>query len=499
MWKGIVFPTIVMAVTWLLVSVSTTYYIFWLDESYQRVFAENVAAMQSAGRVQEATWELLSVVVSKKAGLPEKPARLQELLDLLAREVQTLRKLALTEREQILSDRLEGHLVNYKQSIENLSNNSLKTLLIGNADEVRAISALTDQMVETAQQFRTINQQLLNEAADRRENTTGSVLAARTSVQILGQVLGVAYGWWMARRLQRTVARITVSLRDATNSETQLGAVRIDQRQDLDAVQNQVELVVARMREANHELQRARHEVLRSERLAAVGELAAGVAHELRNPLTSVKLLLQYVAQKGTSNEPLTSNLLQLILDEIARMESTIQGMLDFSRPPQLNRSRHDLRDTLQRAINLVLGRAQHQKVRLVTELGDGPLFLHADAAQLNQVFVNLLINGLEAMPDGGDLVISAGYTDEGDAISVTIRDTGEGISAAIEKRLFEPFATTKERGTGLGLAVSRRIVEQHRGTILAENHPTGGAVFRVLIQAATDEADLPDGMPSLK
>ncbi len=483
MWKGIVFPTIVMAVAWILVSCSTTYYIFWLDQSYQRVITENVGAIHAAGLVQETAWRMLATVLSPEDKLQSRKVRLQEMSKSLEQEVQTLRRLSFTERDRILADRLEGQLVNYKQSLEKVTNYSSVLGAVGLRPDIGTISDVTDQLVETAQQLRTINQQLLNDAATKRESTTGSVLAARTSVQLIGQVLGVAYGWWMARRLQRTVARITVTLRDVTNGETALGAVSVDQRQDLDAVQAQVEHVVTRMKQANNELQVARSEVLRSDRLAAVGELAAGVAHELRNPLTSVKLLLQFAAQKGTL-EPLTGNRLQLILDEIARMEATIQGLLDFSRPPQLHRSKHDIRDTLQRAINLVLGRAQQQSVNVSTAIGESPLFVEADAAQLHQVFVNLLINGLEAMPEGGTLFISANHDEQSSSISIQIRDTGDGISEAIQKRLFEPFATTKERGTGLGLAVSRRIVDQHCGKMFAENDVRGGAVFRVALPA---------------
>jgi two-component system sensor histidine kinase HydH len=487
MWKGIVFPTIAMAVVWLVVSCSTTFYIMWLDQSYQRVFAENVAAIHTAGLVQETAWQILATVRAPEARLPTDKSHLLELLQNLELDVQKLRQLAVTEREQTLANRLDGQLANYIQSINHFNSQSENSAATGQtiakrpAADSGAISRMTDQVVATAEQFRAVNHELLDDAATRRERTNGSVLAVRTVAQLLGQFLGVAYGWWMARRLQRTVARITVTLRDATDGETALGAVSVDQRQDLDAVQSQVEHVVARMRQANDELQKARYEVLRSERLAAVGELAAGVAHELRNPLTSVKLLLQYAAQKG-SGDQFTSSRLQLILEEIARMESTIQGLLDFSRPPQLHRSQHDVRETLQRAVHLVLGRAEQQNVTVSTTIGEIPLFVQADAAQLHQVFVNLLINGLEAMPEGGTLSVSASCDSAEENVSVQIRDTGAGIAESIQKRLFEPFATTKERGTGLGLAVSRRIVEQHRGTILAENGSSGGAVFCVVL-----------------
>jgi signal transduction histidine kinase len=213
------------------------------------------------------------------------------------------------------------------------------------------------------------------------------------------------------------------------------------------------------------------------------------VAHDLRNPLTSVKLLLQHAAGQPP-NAPFAESKLRLILDEIARMEHTIQSLLDFSRPPALRRVRHDVRDTLHRALNLVEGRASRQGVRMTTALDGGPLTVDADPEQLHQVFVNLLINAIEAMPDGGQLSVTAeARGDVSPQVQVRVQDSGPGLPDEILDRLFEPFATTKDRGTGLGLAVSRRIVEEHGGSIQAANGAQGGAVFCVSLPAA-DAAD---------
>src|SRR5262249_18761009 len=153
-------------------------------------------------------------------------------------------------------------------------------------------------------------------------------------------------------------------------------------------------------------------EAVVSERLAVVGELAAGVAHELRNPLTSVKLLMQTAPRDG-SGLHLHDRQSQVILHEISRMEDTIQGLLDFARPPPLKRLEHDLRDTIQRALNLVEGRAAHDGVRIALQLPDEPLPVDGDPEQLHQVFVNLLINGIEAIGREGVLSVSAyGATD---------------------------------------------------------------------------------------
>jgi two-component system, NtrC family, sensor histidine kinase HydH len=448
------------------------------------VFAENVEAIYSAGRIQDATWRALTSAYEGRNEHPLASRVLAATIDTFERELPKLRRLSLTEAETISMGELDRQFLDLKVLLSSLSAKGSESGAGRQTVLLMQLSELTNAIASTTDRLRDINQKLASDLNRARDESTSTVFAIRTSILIFGPALGIAYGWWMARRLQRSVARITVILGDATAGNRTLGAVNIDELQALDAIESQVGHVVTRLNQANDELKQARDEILRSERLAAVGELAAGVAHELRNPLTSVKLLLQHAAKQGHS-ELLTETKLQLILDEIARMESTIQGLLDFSRPPRLNRVLHDVRVSLRRAMNLVAGRAQQQHIQILEELSDEQLMVNADPEQLHQVFVNLLLNGLESMPDGGNLTLHAEPQDGRNSIQVRVRDNGTGIPDEIMKRLFEPFATSKDRGTGLGLAVSRRIVIDHRGTITASNCQTGGAVFQVTLPAA--------------
>jgi len=233
------------------------------------------------------------------------------------------------------------------------------------------------------------------------------------------------------------------------------------------------------------QLQQARRETLQADRLAAAGELAAGVAHELRNPLTAVKLLIQTAAERP-AEQRLSAQQLHVILEQVIRMENTIQGLLDFARPPAMRRVRHDLRETLRRALNLVGGRARQQRVSVREDFSSVPVVVEGDPEQLHQVFVNLLLNGIEALPQGGQLEVSIWGPDQADGgCRVSVRDSGTGIPAAIMERLFEPFVTGKEGGTGLGLPVSQRIVRQHGGRLIAANRADAGAEFVVELPAA--------------
>ena len=141
----------------------------------------------------------------------------------------------------------------------------------------------------------------------------------------------------------------------------------------------------------------------------------------------------------------------------------------------------HDLRTTVRRAINLVEGRAKQQGVAIATDLPAAAVTVDGDPEQLHQVLVNLLLNGIEAMPQGGslDVAVQAG-NGAGNTCRVSVSDSGTGIPQPVLDRIFEPFVTSKERGTGLGLAISHRIAVEHSGTLLAANRPEGGAVFTV-------------------
>jgi two-component system sensor histidine kinase HydH len=217
----------------------------------------------------------------------------------------------------------------------------------------------------------------------------------------------------------------------------------------------------------------------RSEQLAAVGQLAAGVAHEVRNPLTSIKMLVE-AALRRPEGKGLTREDLQVIHAEVKRLEGTVQGFLDFARPPQLQRAPCDLRAVVAQSVELVRARARQQGVTVDVREPEAALTADVDRGQITTVLVNLFLNALDAMPRGGRLEVRA--ESNGDGAVLRVADTGPGLAAAVAPRLFTPFVSTKPTGTGLGLSISRRILEEHGGTIRADNRPEGGAVFTVTL-----------------
>jgi signal transduction histidine kinase len=221
----------------------------------------------------------------------------------------------------------------------------------------------------------------------------------------------------------------------------------------------------------------------RAEQMMAIGQVAAGVAHELRNPLTSIKGLVQ-VNLREAKRQGLPGDDLAVIEHEIRRMERTLQTFLDFARPPQPDRQPLLLNEIVYRVFALVSGRARKQSVTLNHELQPDVKIL-ADGDQMQQLLLNLVLNALDAMPDGGMLEVQVSQNRDRQ-VEMLVHDTGPGIAPHILPKVFETFVSSKETGVGLGLPVSQRIAEDHGGTLSAYNSPGGGACFVLRLPAAS-------------
>jgi two-component system sensor histidine kinase HydH len=224
--------------------------------------------------------------------------------------------------------------------------------------------------------------------------------------------------------------------------------------------------------------------VLRAESLAEVGQVAAGLAHELRNPLTAIKMLVQ-ANREDAESQDLPAEDLRVIELEIRRMEDRLNVFIDFARPPRPERRLVDLKTVVDQTLALVGGRARKQRVALNFEPPSSPVEVEADGEQLRQLLVNLALNALDSMPRGGVLDVEIQPAADGQ-VEVIVLDTGPGIPARHFARLYEPFFTTKETGLGLGLPVSQRIAHDHGGTLCAANRPQGGARFMLRLPACT-------------
>jgi signal transduction histidine kinase len=215
----------------------------------------------------------------------------------------------------------------------------------------------------------------------------------------------------------------------------------------------------------------------RADKLATVGELAAGAAHEIRNPLTAIRSSLQYLGSK--SQDETSRRLLDSAVQETERIDKIVSALLSFSRPSEIVRERHELRETIEESLELVSFQTKTHNVAVSLDVPPTPLLIRGDRAQLKQLFLNVFLNALQAMPGGGRMTVQA-LLKEGRKAVVTVADTGEGIPEETMDRIFDPFFTTKKGGTGLGLSICYNIAKSHNGDIEVKSKPGQGTTVLI-------------------
>lgn len=235
-----------------------------------------------------------------------------------------------------------------------------------------------------------------------------------------------------------------------------------------------------KVREKTEELISAQNQLIQYEKLTAIGKLAAGIAHEINNPLTSILLNSHLIAEKLGKKNALHENL-KLIIDETTRCGTIVKGLLQFSRQSIPEKNPAQINDVVNDTLLLFDSQILVNQVEVEKDLGDDLPVLMIDANKIKQVFTNVILNALDAMPTGGILTINSWLDEAQDQIKVSFADTGPGISEEQIGKIFDPFYTTKgAKGTGLGLSVSYGIIEQHNGAIAVESATGAGTIFTI-------------------
>jgi two-component system, NtrC family, sensor kinase len=310
------------------------------------------------------------------------------------------------------------------------------------------------------------------------------------AVTLIGSLLALTLSHYLSQRLSGSVKLLVAGAE-------QLACGNLDQRVEVrsgDEFQELAETFNAmaealKARDAQLREQATR-KVMESERLAMVGQLAAGVAHEINNPLTGIvtysQLLLEKVPGEGSTRASL-----QKIVTQANRCRKIVRGLLDFSRQSKPDERPCNVNTVLQECLALVANQALFQNIEIVRNLAEGLPLVPMDPSQIQQVFLNLIINAAEATPGEGRLTVTTRMAASGKSVEAQFEDTGCGIKEAELERIFEPFFTTKgaRRGTGLGLAISYGIVKEHRGTIAVESEVGKGTTFVVSLPLSLEEA----------
>jgi signal transduction histidine kinase len=297
----------------------------------------------------------------------------------------------------------------------------------------------------------------------------------------------------LVRLVDRPVARLAAAMArvERGDLEARVAAERPD---ELGRLTGHFNAMVAQLKMARDEIEGYhRQRLLRAERLATLGELAAAVAHEIKNPLAGIAGAVRVMADDLPRADPRKEIMLE-VLEQVRRLDKTVQDLLSFARPGVPERAACDLHQTLDRVLILLAENPAAQRARILRRYASGVPCLQADDRQLGQVFLNLFLNAIQAMPGGGQITITTEVRSRaeldgeappagcGPVVEVAVADSGCGIPAHALGDIFKPFFTLKHQGTGLGLSITRRIVEDHGGWIRAESPPGQGATFRVFL-----------------
>ncbi len=295
----------------------------------------------------------------------------------------------------------------------------------------------------------------------------------------------------VSSRVGAALVSATLTRRDGTSIPVEITTAPLKggEGKDLGVVAVLRDLTVVRQLE---------EQLRRSERLAALGTLAAGLAHEIKNPLTSLLIFSQQLSRRF-EDQGFREKFGTVVPRELERINRIVEGLLQLARPTRLNLGPVRVPDLLERALELYANQIETKRITVVREYVGGLPTIEADAEHLYRALVNLVVNALDAMGEGGRLTLRAGWSDGADPLAaarrwtpdhrlkVEIEDTGKGIAASEATKIFNPFFTTKPHGTGLGLAIAHKIIEDHGGTIGVRSTPGSGTTVSVLLPLAAE------------
>ncbi len=468
-------PVLALSVLLLVTAVGSAWYLRSIQRQLSTALEENVASVVTGQRLESTVREIDASL--DRYLITGDPAHLEAVPGLESRGWEALGEAeawALTDRERELMARVRA-------GYGRLAGAAAEAARHPRAPDTRGRVATAAELPEgeilgPAREYRRLNEDTLAGTSRATRELADRLTVGLLALGLCGAGGGLLGGWVLTTGLRRSIEQTEGRLRGAAARLRSVVGVGGADGDPAEAVEVSVTAVLDRLRQVERD-------ALRAEQLALVGQMAAGVAHEVRNPLMAIKLLVQAAADPHRA-APFRPRDLAVIEGEIDRLEGIVSGFLDFARPPAPVKQVVDLGPVVEGAVASLRGRAGLQAVTLDVDLAAAPA-AHADPNQLRQVLYNLVYNALDAQPGGGEVRVTA--VDVGGGVELCVEDRGGGPPADLGERIFDPFVSTKPTGVGLGLSICRRIVESHGGAIRAAARPGGGAVFTLRLPRPPD------------
>ncbi|MFZ4463970.1 MAG: ATP-binding protein [Bacteroidales bacterium] len=458
-------------------------YIYKIQEENNRLIEENV---QNARVAKELKLSLYSIRAASLTYLfdrsPERIADLQqkqnEFLNLLEKSKETTK----STEANLLFQRISALFSNYQQTLKNaLELHRMGRISQPNALIVHASNDLIKTIDENADNFIIANE---NAQAELRVSILKNdyiIRKATMGLGIGGAVLGLILGWFIARIIINPIYKLVLKVRDAAGSEM-VEHIRMSPGKELEELDEHINRLIRRINKAHEDLQKNRLLLEQSNKFAAIGKIAPALAHEIRNPLTSVKLLIYTMMQEeDLSHEKLHD--FEIISHEISRVEGFLQKFLKYARPAKPQIQSVEIEPVIQEVLYLMSAQLKQNNIQVMENYSTKGSFIQVDPDMIKQILMNLVLNAIESMGNKGEMsILTRIKPDQKNKqfLELSISDSGPGIPQEIVDTLFDPFVKGKDQGIGLGLSISQRIAEQHQGWISAANNSGKGASFTI-------------------
>jgi signal transduction histidine kinase len=456
-------------------------YIYKVQDETYLLMEQNV---QSAKMAKELNLSLFEIRAASLTYLfdrsSERIAALQEKQNEFIVLLEKSKASANTEEENNLLQQIAALFSNYQQTLTNALELHRKGWISQpNALIVHASQDLINTIEEKTNSFISSKESAQAAYGESIKKNDDIIRTAMYALGIGGIILGLVLGWLIARIILNPIYKLVLKVRDAAGSEV-VEHIKMSPGKELEELDLHINRLIGRINQAHEDLQRNRELLERSSKLAAIGKIAPALAHEIRNPLTAIKMLIYAMMQEAGISEDKRHDL-EIITHEINRVEGFLQNFLKYARPAKPQMQMVSIVPVVKETLQLMQPRFNQSNIRLSEIHENENLRIKADPDMIKQVVMNLVLNAIESMGQDGDLKFTTSVSTEdpeNQIFQISIADTGPGIPDDIRDSLFDPFVKGKDQGIGLGLSISQRIAELHHGWISASNNSGKGATF---------------------
>lgn len=388
------------------------------------------------------------------------------------------RQWAETDKERAILNEMESEYIRYSHARDEVIKLYQENKREEGLNLQKSARGLFFHIIDLSRQFRNASEQRIAAVRERVKNQAAliNVLAALALISVI--ILSMVLGYSLVNNVLEPIRQLALA---SEGPRGDLGA-----EDEVKALSRRFQNLIDDVDQTKSKLKWSREHLQQAEKWALVGKLAAGVAHSVRNPLTSVKMRL-FSMERTLALTPSQKEDFEVISEEIRHIDTIVGNFLEFSRSPKLKMQKMSPSNAVDVVLQLLRHRLESYDVKVEVKRGKRLREILADPDQLKEVLVNLIVNACEAMVDGGSISIEEeeSSTDSlGPVVVMRVSDTGPGIPAPIQEKLFQPFFSTKEEGTGLGLSIAARIVEEHGGWLDLESEEGQGATFIITLPA---------------